>query len=134
MGRKKKKTQKPAQEAASVSTSMGSLLGGLGFAASDPSASPPAPAPEAPSKPDPLDMTRARNLKLRVEKKGRRGKSVTLLDGVSEAQSAAVAKALRKELGCGVNDKDKIITIQGAQLERVRDWLLKHGAKRVKGT
>ena len=132
MGRKKQKTP-PAPEQ-QATTSLGSLLGGMGFTASS------APAPEAarespaPSADDPMDMTGCMNLKLHVEKKGRRGKSVGILQGVPAAKSAAVAKALRKELGCGVSDKDSVITIQGGQTDRVRAWLLSHGAKRVKGS
>jgi len=131
MGRKKQKT--PAAPEPQATTSMGALLGGMGFTAST------APAPEAaaetttPSAADPLDMTGCANLKLHVEKKGRRGKSVGILQGVPAVKSAAVAKALRKELGCGVSDKDSVITIQGGQTDRVRAWLLRHGAKRVKG-
>lgn len=129
MGRKKQKTTPPPEPQAT--TSLGALLGGMGFAASS------TPAPEVASAPppsaDPLDMTGCADLKLHIEKKGRRGKSVGILQGVPAAKSAEVAKALRKELGCGVSDKDGVITIQGGQTDRVRAWLLGHGAKRVKG-
>ena len=132
MGRKKpkKNTPPPTPEA---TTSMGSLLSGLGFAASEPSPEAPAAAapPSAPA--SGLDLSTSRNLKLRIEKKGRRGKSVTILEGVPAAQAAAVAKALRKELGCGVSDKGESITVQGSQSDRVRAWLLGQGAPRVKG-
>ncbi|MFT5685912.1 MAG: translation initiation factor 1 (eIF-1/SUI1) [Myxococcota bacterium] len=131
MGRKKQKQKTtPAQEP-KATTSLGSLLGGIGFAASDPTettAEPPSPPAD-----DPLSMTGCGNLKLHIEKKGRRGKSVGILQGVPPAKSAAVAKALRKQLGCGVTDKDGVITIQGGQTDRVRAWLISHGAKRVKG-
>jgi len=130
MGRKKKRTV-PPQQAPAVSTSLGSLLGGLGFSASAPSE--PEPASETTPSDDPLDLSANQNLKLHIERKGRRGKSVTLLEGLTESQSGPVAKALRKELGCGATGKGGVITIQGSQADRVRAWLISQGARRVKG-
>lgn len=131
MGRKKQNKTTPAPEPAAT-TSLGSLLGGLGFSASQTPASEPLAAP-APSN-SPLDLSASRGLKLQMERKGRRGKSVTMLEGVHDSQSADIARALRKELGCGVSVKDGVLTIQGDQSARVRAWLLSNGAPRVKGT
>ena len=131
MGRKKRQKAEPSPQPAAT-TSMGSLLGGLGFSAS------PTPEPEAAAPPppptNPLDLSASRGLKLQMERKGRRGKSVTVLEGVTASQSEDVARALRKELGCGVSAKDGVLTIQGDQSARVRAWLLSNGAPRVKGT
>jgi translation initiation factor 1 (eIF-1/SUI1) len=129
MGRKKQ--QMTPEPPPAVTTSLGDLLGGLGFSTSE-------PAPESPTPPeeegtDHADLSGCRWLKLAIERKGRRGKSVTLLEGLSGEQAAWVARALRRELGCGVTDKEGVITIQGAQTERVRAWLLGQGARQVKG-
>lgn len=131
MGRKK--GQKPvAAPETSATTSLGSLLSGMGFSAS---AAPPPEPTQAPARPtSPLDLSTNRDLKLQMERKGRRGKSVTMLEGLHTAQTKDVARALRKELGCGVSIKDDVLIVQGDQSSRVRAWLLSSGAPRVKGT
>lgn len=130
MGRKKQK-RVVLGEQQHATTSLGGLLGGLGFSASEASEdeAPPPPADAS----DPLNLAGCQGLKLRIEKKGRRGKSVAILAGVPEEKSAAVAKALRKTLGCGVSSKDGEIVVQGGQTDRIRAWLTEQGAPRVKG-
>jgi translation initiation factor 1 len=67
--------------------------------------------------------------KLRMEKKGRGGKTVTVVDGLP--QNAAFLKDLSQELkracGTGGSVVDGTIELQGDLRERVRDVLLKKG-------
>jgi translation initiation factor 1 len=67
--------------------------------------------------------------KLRMEKKGRGGKTVTVVDGLP--QNAAFLKTLSQELkracGAGGAVQEGAIEIQGDLRERVRDLLVKKG-------
>lgn len=67
--------------------------------------------------------------KLRVEKKGRGGKSVTVVDGLP--RNAAFLKDLCAELkracGCGGTALESAIELQGDLRERVRDHLVNKG-------
>ncbi len=70
---------------------------------------------------------------LRKEKKGRGGKTVTLVSGncLSEKDAEKLARALRKALGCGSRVEENMVLLQGDLRERTELWLLAHGAKRV---
>jgi translation initiation factor 1 len=67
--------------------------------------------------------------KLRVEKKGRGGKTVTVVDGLP--RNAVFLKALSQELkrACGTGGAagDGAVELQGDLRERVREFLLKKG-------
>ena len=67
--------------------------------------------------------------KLRVEKKGRGGKTVTVVDGLPH--NAVFLKALSHELkrACGTGGAagDGAVELQGDLRERVREFLLKKG-------
>lgn len=67
--------------------------------------------------------------KLRMEKKGRGGKTVTVVDGLP--QNAAFLKALSQELkrACGTGGAvlDGGVELQGDLRERVRDVLVRKG-------
>ena len=67
--------------------------------------------------------------KLRIEKKGRSGKIVTVVDGLP--RNAAFLKSLGQELkracGTGGAAADGAVELQGDLRERVRDVLLKKG-------
>ena len=67
--------------------------------------------------------------KLRVEKKGRGGKTVTVVDGLP--RNAALLKALSQELkrvcGTGGAVADGAVELQGDLRERVREVLLTKG-------
>ena len=67
--------------------------------------------------------------KLRIEKKGRGGKTVTVVDGLP--RNAAFLKNLGQELkracGTGGAAEDGAIELQGDLRDRVRDVLLKKG-------
>jgi translation initiation factor 1 len=67
--------------------------------------------------------------RLRMEKKGRGGKTVTVVDGLP--QNAAFLKDLGQELkracGTGGTVNDGAVELQGDLRERVRECLLKKG-------
>jgi translation initiation factor 1 len=72
-------------------------------------------------------------LVVRREKKGRGGKTATVIDGLQlrGPSLAALAQRLRRELGCGSHVEDSRIVISGSQAERVAAWLRSLGAKTV---
>jgi translation initiation factor 1 len=67
--------------------------------------------------------------KLRIEKKGRGGKTVTVVDGLP--RNAAFLKELCQELkracGTGGTTAEGVVELQGDLRERVRECLLKKG-------
>lgn len=74
-------------------------------------------------------------LVLRVERKGRGGKTVTILEGLSGDESARKKwlQELKTKLGCGAKWEDQVLVVQGDQADRIREWLQAQGAKRVVG-
>jgi translation initiation factor 1 len=63
---------------------------------------------------------------LRIERKGRKGKTVTILGGLgdqSEEDRKAVARKIGKALGCGAGVEGDEVVVQGDQRERVEAWL-----------
>lgn len=82
----------------------------------------------------PIDLTQCGKLVLREERKGRGGKTVTVIRGVAgtESQLKELAQRMRRALGCGgsVEDGD-VIVLQGEQLERTRLWLEQQGTREV---
>jgi len=67
--------------------------------------------------------------KLRLETKGRKGKAVTVLDGLprNTAFLEELAKALKTSLGTGGAVRDGAVEIQGDHRERLRTLLAGRG-------
>jgi len=133
MAKKKKKTRvSTAAPSDSASTSLGGLLAGLGFSATETPAA--APEVEAATTGD-LDLSRQGRLVLRMERKGRGGKTVTVLAGLvgSPDQVDAVARTLKKALGTGARVEDGEVVVQGDVRERLRTWLTARGVRRISG-
>jgi translation initiation factor 1 len=66
---------------------------------------------------------------LRLEKKGRGGKSVTVVAGLPRNQAflAALAAELKRACGTGGTAADGAVEVQGDQRERVRPLLAAKG-------
>jgi uncharacterized repeat protein (TIGR03833 family) len=68
---------------------------------------------------------------LRQETKGRHGKTVTRVTGLSSVDLPAIAAQLKKALGCGALVEEGDLLLLGAVEERAADWFRKAGAARV---
>jgi translation initiation factor 1 len=90
---------------------------------------PAAPAPEA----EQIDFGGATKIVLRREKKGRGGKTATVVEGIKRPPSALerIARDLRKMLGCGASVEGDTIVVQGDMTARIEPWLVARGAKKV---
>ena len=67
--------------------------------------------------------------KLRIEKAGRGGKTVTVVDGLPENEAflKELLQQLKKACGCGGAVRDGGVELQGDLRERVRTYLAKQG-------
>lgn len=68
---------------------------------------------------------KSKTVRIRLDSKGRKGKSVTLVEGLQHnpATLAEIARILKQHCGAGGTVKDRIIEIQGDQRERVAEKL-----------
>ena len=129
-----RKQPEPEQEPTEQrNTAFADLLRAQGFAGTN---TPDTPLPAAPTvKPNEIEtmLTRSGKIVLRREKKGRGGKTVTLLSGLDlrPAEFELLAKALRKGLGCGSIVEEKTIVLQGDIQQRAESWLRAHGATKI---
>ncbi|MFL5741715.1 MAG: translation initiation factor [Flavisolibacter sp.] len=73
-------------------------------------------------------------LKIRLDKKQRGGKTVTLVEGFSgtEEDLQDLGKKLKNFCGTGGSAKDGEIIIQGDQREKLMQWMNKNGYKQAK--
>jgi len=112
--------------------SFADLLARHGVTVSDTPPEPKPPAPQ-PAKPDTIDLTTSAKLVVRRERKGRGGKTATVIAGLVLRPQAMehIAKELRRALGCGATVDDATIIVQGDLTTRVATWLGERGAKRV---
>ena len=70
-------------------------------------------------------------LVVRMEKKGRRGKTVTRVSGVPTKDLAALCKEMKKALGCGATIEDADLILLGDLVQRAVAWFEKSGATRI---
>ncbi|SMG27073.1 translation initiation factor [Dethiosulfovibrio salsuginis] len=68
---------------------------------------------------------------LRIERKGRKGKTVTVVDGLKlkEDDLNRLAKELRKAIGCGSSVEGPSVVLQGDNRERIGSWLRSKGVR-----
>jgi translation initiation factor 1 len=110
----------------SAGGTLGDLLRARGVAVRD--------APEKPAAaPDALDLGGAPKLVLRREKKGRGGKTATVIEGLRLPPSALerIARELKRALGCGASTEGATIVVQGDMAARIEPWLAARGAKKI---
>ena len=87
----------------------------------------------ADEQPDTLPPARQR-LRIRIERAGRRGKTVTLVTGFvgNSDDLKELGRQLKAHLGTGGTSKDGVIVIQGDVKEKVVAWLRQSGYGDVK--
>ena len=128
---------KPLPQPAPALSSLGDLLRQRGVSVTAPQAdtapAPPTPAPAPPAADAGVDLARAGKLVVRRERKGHGGKTVTVVEGLAlpAARLEAVAKAMRKALGCGSWLEGGRIVLQGDRPDAAAAWLARHGAKQI---
>jgi len=116
-----------------VASKLGDLLTAAGMKVTPPKPEPkPASPPDAPSG-RAMDFGGAKKLVVRRERKGRGGKTATVVEGIRVSQSALerIVRDLRRALGCGASVEDGCLVVQGDQVDRVERWLVEHGAPKV---
>jgi translation initiation factor 1 len=113
--------KKPSSPFAALASLKGSLPAGE------------APVAAASEKAPPVDRRFAGKLVVARSRKGRGGKTVTAVRGLagSADELDAIARELKKALGCGATVEDGEVLVQGEQEKRVAAWLEAQGAKRV---
>lgn len=113
-----------------LKTSPFAALGNLGAAlAEGPAETPAAAVPsEVPSSP-----AWSGKIVVRREKKGRGGKTATIVEGLVAPEPAldALLRELQKALACGGHREGDHLVLAGAQGERVVAWLRERGARQV---
>jgi translation initiation factor 1 len=108
---------------------LGDLLRQRGVPANEPAAAPPAGPPAA----EPVDFGGTPKIVLRRERKGRGGKTATVVEGITRPPSALerIARELRRALGCGATVDGDTIVVQGDMAARIEPWLVARGARKV---
>ena len=77
------------------------------------------------------DLSGCAKLVLRRERKGRGGKTVTVIDGLPQRDLDELVRAMKKALGCGASVEGEALVLLGDLAERASDWLVARGARRV---
>jgi translation initiation factor 1 (eIF-1/SUI1) len=92
-----------------------------------------APPPRSVAQPGSPELARGATVIVRRERKGHGGKTVTVIDGLglSPAQLDAMARRMRKALGCGSWVDGGRVVLQGDVEPAAEAWLRRHGAARV---
>jgi translation initiation factor 1 len=81
--------------------------------------------------PDPEPNRFPKKLVVRMEKKGRRGKTVTRISGIPGREIQALTGRMKKALGCGAVVEDGELVLQGSLVDRAASWLEKEGATQI---
>lgn len=81
-----------------------------------------------------VSPARSHKVVVRREKKGRGGKTVTVLEGIDKSALDDVAAELKRALGCGASVEGATIVLAGEQEERVKALLEARGLSVVLGT
>lgn len=132
MGRKKK--GRVQADGSGFGGSLGDLLRAQGLAPNAPPAPTPADAAPSPAGLSADDLSTLPKLVVRRTRKGRGGRTVTLIEGIEPLptpEREALAAAARKALGAGARVEGESVAVQGDLRDRLADWLRERGARRV---
>lgn len=133
----KKRKKLPLQSSSSLGSSLADALQLKGFVTSPAPDPTPSGTPEPPPAPMAGQLSSLKKLVLRRERKGRGGKTVTIVSGFTGAHPALkpLARELGRALGCGTSVESDTLVIQGDQVERAATWFANQGvAKVVRGS
>ncbi|MCB9548797.1 MAG: translation initiation factor [Myxococcales bacterium] len=111
--------------------SLGDLLKARGLAPTEPAPAPPAAAPPAAAG---ATLASCGRLHLSASRRGRGGKTVTLVDGLAPLGEGldALAQQLRRALGVGGAVEGEQVVLQGDCRDRAAAWLRAQGARDVR--
>ncbi len=88
--------------------------------------------PQGPSKEELVERKAPPKAVLRLERKGRRGKEVTVIDlDLPVPQRPVWLAELKGSLGCGGVIEGTALVLQGDHRERAAKWLTKRGVAKV---
>ena len=79
-------------------------------------------------------LKEVRKVVLRKERKGRGGRTVTLIEGVTdfpESLLEELASQLKKALGTGATLEEGTVVLQGDQRDRANRWLAERGVEEI---
>jgi translation initiation factor 1 len=117
--------KRPASASGPVTTRLGDALAARGVTVS----------PEAPARPDTgdIDLSRVGKVVLRRERKGRGGKTATVVAGLglSARDLERVARELKRALGCGATVEGDVVVLQGDLAARAGPWLTARGVRKI---
>lgn len=133
---KKKKSGKKSVPAASGTEKLahnpfGQLAGMSGQVAASPASNEDTEERAVPPEPEAPPLRFPKKLVVRMEKKGRRGKTVTRISGFPRHELKALCVEMKKALGCGAMVEEADVILQGSLVDRAAAWLDKQGAKQV---
>ena len=121
----------PTNEPGRLGTSLADALAKRGVHAAPDAPRPAEPPPPAP--PATGDLARCGKIVLRRERKGRGGKTATIVAGLGLPARALddLTRDLRRALGCGATVEGDTIVVNGDLVERIEPWLAARGVRRI---
>ena len=129
-----KKPDRITPDARNLGVSLADELARRGITVTPSANAPPPAAPQsAAQRAGDFAFDRVGKLVLRREKKGRGGKTVTVIAGLGwrARELENLARALRKAFGCGSSVEGDTVILQGDMTERTERWLSERGARQV---
>jgi translation initiation factor 1 len=136
MGRRSGRGDEGGEDPAASGSGLGSfgaLLQARGLAASEAASAPPPSSAAVGAPASVFSWASLPKVVLRMERKGRGGKAVTVVQGVPPRQLDEAAGTLRRAFGTGARVEEEEIVVQGDLRERLRTWLHSAGVRDVRG-
>ncbi len=126
MGKAKQKKKIEPPEPQTGLGSLGAMFKSAGFRATEPEPNESPAITEDPITPAVSPLNNPARIRFRTERKGRRGKTVTIVSGLNlpSAEIVTLAEQWKKKLGCGASIEEGCIVLHGNQADRVRQLLM----------